>query len=898
MIQILSLVGERDHEEYVAWAQLSFCYIPRSSPSHISLKLCAKCTICEMVLRFQRRSASIASIAPVHWRPEPNNVRGTIMNVTEMHNVFRGGGIAYRACQSITDGLGLLSKPTLGALLLAGSALPVSTAYAQVVDSGSPARATPTRVGNEIIVTARRREEVLANVPAAIAAFSGQDIVEQGIRNENDLQSAVPGLVIRQNGGVNSFNFAIRGQSVDGFTNSPPSVLPYVNEVQIVNHSASTFYDMGGIQVLKGPQGTLFGRNATGGAVLLSTAKATDELGGYIQARYGSYDSRNVQGAINLPIGDVAAIRFAGSYTGGGAFVKDYFTNEEYGDLDQKSGRITVALTPEGRFSNTTVFQYTEEDGTNTPYLLWSTNQCGSSAVGLVDTQSCALNAESNPTFAAFLAANPKLYQGGLDDAIALQRELGPWKSLGDYPPFHKAKSRYVINTTTFEVSSNLTIKNIFGYNKSTAHDGYDYDGSPYPYFQFAGERAANGIKMVPIAGTLDQPGLLLETTQISNELQIQGRALDDRLEFVAGVYWLKQEADIESDLDFGNFLPIAPPARFAYAAQIDVRSLAGFGQASYKLTDSLSLTGGFRYTRDKTSIKQLPGSVFLPFVPGNPPERTKASKPSWTVSIDYRASPELLIYAVTRGSWRSGGYNYSTFPNNVTAAEGGNRFLPETTRDIEVGLKYSGTGFGIPIAFNADLFNQWVSNIQRASYFVSAGGLTLLTANVPKARIRGAEADLSLRPSEWVQFGGSINYTDAKYTSNRVNVLGDDIFYGPFADVPKVSGTLFAELSAPLGNIGELRLRGDLYAQSKMYFSNIGATLNPNTTLPSYSLVNVRLTWSNIMGTDIQIAAFARNLFNEKYYSGGNPGAAGGAANVVNPGIRRMLGVEARFDF
>src|SRR4029453_2256294 len=119
--------------------------------------------------------------------------------------------------------------------------------------------------------------------PIAITAIGGEELAKRAIYNENDLQSAVPGLIIRQNGGVPSFNYSIRGQHVDTFTNSPPSVLPYVNEVQIVTLSASTFYDMGGIQVLKGPQGTLFGRNATGGAVLYATAKPTDEFGGYIQ---------------------------------------------------------------------------------------------------------------------------------------------------------------------------------------------------------------------------------------------------------------------------------------------------------------------------------------------------------------------------------------------------------------------------------------------------------------------------------------------------------------------------------------------------------------------------------------------------------------------------------------
>jgi iron complex outermembrane receptor protein len=337
------------------------------------------------------------------------------------------------------------------ASLLASAALPLApAAYAQD-GAGDEASAS------EIIVTARRREENLQDVPISITAIAGGDLAKRAITNENDLQGAVPGLVIRQNGGVHSFNYSIRGQSVDTFTNSPPSVLPYVNEVQISTLSASTFYDMGGIQVLKGPQGTLFGRNATGGAVLYSTAKAGDDFGGYIQARYGNYKAWNVQGAVNVPLGETGALRIAGNITGGGAFVRDYFTNEMYGDLDQKSVRATLRL-GSGGLTNTTVVQYTEEDGTNTPYELWSVNPQPCVTTADFTTAHCLLNAATNPALTTYLNAHPAVYQGGLANAVALQRQLGPWVSLSSFPPYHKADNIYAINTTELDpISSSRT---------------------------------------------------------------------------------------------------------------------------------------------------------------------------------------------------------------------------------------------------------------------------------------------------------------------------------------------------------------------------------------------------------------------------------------------------------
>ena len=767
--------------------------------------------------------------------------------------------------------------------LMAGVVLPLApAAHAQDTTEAEAS-------SGEIIVTARRREESLSKVPIAITAISGDDLAKRAIYNENDLQAAVPGLVIRQNGGVHAFNYSIRGQSVDTFTNSPPSVLPYVNEVQIVTHNATTFYDMGGIQVLKGPQGTLFGRNATGGAVLYETAKPTDEFGGYIQGRYGSYEARNVQGAVNLPLGEVGALRVAGSWTGGGAFVRDYFTDDEYGDLDQKSVRVSLRLNPTAGLTNTTVFQYTDEDGTNTPYQLWSVNPQPCVSAADFTTAYCLLNASSNPGLTAYLQANPEVFQGGLDAAVAEQRRVGPWVSLSSYPPYHRADGRYLINTTELELGSDLMLKNIFGYNLSKSDDGFDYDGSPYHFFETQGTLTANEVKVVPTQG-FEQ-----STRQFSNELQLQGKALDGALDFVVGGYYLNQRFRVESNLTFGHPIFVFP---FTYTAQINTESIAGFAQGTFKATDRLSLTGGFRWTHDKTRMVQLPGSLFVGGGTNFFPEETSAGKPSWTVSVDFQATPELLLYVAHRGSWRAGGYNYSVAPINTTAAGGGNLFLPETTEDIEVGLKYSGDSLGAPITFNADFFNQWVKNIQRSAYLLTPAGVSLLTVNVPRARIRGFEMDFSVRPSEYVQFGFSGNYTDARYTRNQVSFGGNTFAYGPFADVPKWSGTIFAEVGAPLGDAGKLTLRGDAYGQTEMAFSNVGATANPNTTLPGYALVNARLTWSEIMGTTLSASAFVRNLGNRKYWSGGNAASNGGNTNVVNPGLPRMWGGELRFMF
>ncbi|MCB2073291.1 MAG: TonB-dependent receptor, partial [Novosphingobium sp.] len=698
-------------------------------------------------------------------------------------------------------------------------------------------------------------------------------------------------------------------------------VLPYINEVQIVSHSSSPLYDMAGIQVLKGPQGTLFGRNATGGAVLYETAKPTDEFEGYVLARYSSHDKFDAEGAINIPVHEDVALRIAASHTSGGAFIEDYFTDEEYGGLDRTSIRASLKLDPAPGITNTTVIQYTDEDGTNTPYLLWSAYSCGATNNGipLITGAGCLLTKATNPGFAAFQAAHPNAYQGDLLDAVALQRSLGPWKNLSNVDPYHSAESTWVTNKTEIEISPNVTLKNIFGYNKSRSLDGYDYDASPFPYFEIQGEVNADGIKVTPTEGWH------VTTRQISDEFQIQGKAMDNRLDYVVGFYYLDQKFSVISNLDFrdyglsgANYLLQPVPLgstdatnRFAYTATTSTKSVAGFAQASLAVTDKLNATAGFRYTHDKTTMTQLPGSLWLFFFPANTPETQKGSKPSWTVSLDYQVTPELMIYAAHRGSWRSGSYNYSTPPINDVALNGGNKFLPETTYDVELGVKYSGDSLGVPVTFNADVYQQWVKNIQRAVYIFTNNNVSLLTGNVPRAKITGVEMDFTVKPSDYVTIGASGTYTDARYTGNRTVTLGytDDpttpqdeslvVTYGPFADVPKWSGTVFGEFTLPLGvETGDLTLRVDAYAQSKMYFSNVANTTNPDTVLPSYQLVNARLTWGDVMGLPLDVSVFARNLFKEKYYTGGNAGQSGGLPNSVNSGYPRFIGGEVKVTF
>jgi iron complex outermembrane recepter protein len=777
------------------------------------------------------------------------------------------------------------------AIVLSGTCMPLPAALAQ----------EPANEGVEdIIVTARRTEERLQDVPIAISAFGEEQVRQRQLSTESDLQGAVPGLIIRQSGSANLFNYALRGQSVDTYSGSPPGVLVYTNEAQVVSRAATTFYDLASIQVVKGPQGTLFGRNATGGAVLFETAKPGDELDGYLMGRYGNHDALHVEGAVSVPF-EGGGLRVSGLFSHGGAFVKNLLRNEELGKQDVKSIRGTLRLEPAAGLENTTIVQHTDEGGNNLPSLLYTAYSCGSTFNGapLTSTSDCAYG-PANPFFSAYLAAHPNLFPGGVAAEAQRQRRLGPWKTYVNMPIYHDAKSTFIINSTTYEASPALTLKNIFMWSDSEADDGFDYDGTTYPIFQTGGTPTPDAT------GVTNPAGFIQKTDQISNELQLQGKAIDNRLTYVLGGYYLKQDDVNDSNLFAFDFSPLAAGSSFRYHQLTRVESKALFAQGTFAVTDSLNLTGGFRWTWEKTTARQLPGSVWLFVFPANGPEVLRDNKPSWTVSLDYKITPELMIYATHRGSWRAGGFNYSVPPLDATASGGGNRFNPETARDVEIGIKYSGDTLGIPVTLNVSAYNQWVKDIQRAAYVIDPlnGTASLVTVNVPKAEIKGVEAELSIRPARWLSLGVSGAYTDARYTDNLVILTNPQggpapTRYGPYADAPKWTGNAFVEARHELaGDMGEIIFRADVYAQSNFYFSNVAATQAPGTSIDGYALVNGRITWSNISGSGLSAALFARNLFNKEYYTGGNSIGPTLGLNTSVPGRARTWGGELRFEF
>ena len=774
-----------------------------------------------------------------------------------------------------------VSKSGLGFLCLGVSLIALAAPAAAQSENSPSAEGEQEGAdtdSNTIVVTARRTSERLQDVPVAVTAFGTEQLAESRINSEIDLQIATPGLIVRQTGSSDQLNFAIRGQSIDSFSNSAPAVVAYFNDVPAGGGTSTSFFDLESIQVLKGPQGTLFGRNATGGAVLYSTAQPKHYTEGYLKAGYGNYNNIEFEGAVNVPMGEAFAVRLSGLYRNRDGFQRNLLDGTRANSIDAKVGRLSILIDPpESGFKNVAVVQVGRFGGqTGSPKI--------ANANGVNGTPATYFDPITNSVQPLITNFRDVYGIGGpgagvvpgftsLNDFLTQQQNFGFYDFFGNQDNDRQGRQTVLSNTTSFEISDEITLKNILGYNKILQRERTDIDGSPYQFLLIGGGPGA------------DNQGYTFETKQFSEELQLSGES--GPLKYIFGGFYANDKVR--------NRIPlfITPDLGSAFLGPYDFtityKSKALYGQVTFAVTDRLNLTGGLRYTWEDVSIEQAADSLLAVLNPGI--TSRKDSKPSWLVGIDYRVTDDLLVYFNHRGSWRTAGFNGTSAASFPDAAS----FEPETTYDFEFGIKYSGDLGDMRTTFNLAAFDQYIKDVQRAPYL----NISALAGNVNKARVTGVEVDGSIELTPWLEVGGAFTYTNARFTDPSATVAGANFIFGPYADSPEVSGSAYFRASTELGNDqGELALRGQFYGQSKFSYSNLNDTIVPNAQIPGYGIFNARLEWNDVMGTEINAAAYINNLTDKEYLVGGFPLGAVTGQNSVLPGTPRMYGIELGIQF
>src|SRR3546814_585283 len=203
----------------------------------------------------------------------------------------------------------------------------------------------------------------------------------------------------------------------------------------------------------------------------------------------------------------------------------------------------------------------------------------------------------------------------------------------------------------------------------------------------------------------------------------------------------------------------------------------------------------------------------------------------SWTLGLQEQVNSNLMIYVVSRHSPRNGGYNGFVKPLPGLSNVGGSGYAAEKATDIELGVKYQGYIADLPTRLNIAVYNMWIKNAQRGTFAVIKNAPAALTVNVPRGKVTGFEVDGQVNPASWFSIGGSVTYTNARYTDNLVSIQGAaPVAFGTYPDAPKWSGTAFAEATMPIGQNLTASLRGDMFATTSNPFTGIG-TSSPGTT-------------------------------------------------------------------
>jgi len=844
----------------------------------------------------------------------PDLVRG------KTSRAVSGEFTAKEALELLLGGTGIhISTASSGAFILSaeGKAGRVNDATSAVRAEGNADAVNDTAPVNqslgEIVVTARRTSENLQSVPIAITAFSGAQLQQQNARTLSDVALLTPGLRMNYSTATPSgLIVTIRGQAVqDPLANQDSAVGVYVDGLYWARAygASADLLDIQGVQVLKGPQGTLFGRNTPGGAILLNTNDPNfDGVSGLVSATYGRFDHRAITGVINAPlVEDKLAVRVAGQLIKRDGYIHDINNGVTLGNLDSYTVRSKLLFKPTENLSIIVSGEWYRSKTLNEPQrLIYASPTSPSATSAVVETDGSAAAAALgcfNPGGGPACRARASAL---FNDSIA--KNKGNNADLTTIPRSHVKTQTYGA-TATLRTSFGA-IKAIGGYRKVRSLSFNDNDGSRFSLLD-------NG----PGLG-LDLPGVTNDDanlSQYSAELVATGKALDNRLDFAAGLYYFHESGNDGSASM--SLAAISPVVRVFYG-NIKNDSKSIFGQGTYHVTDALSLTGGLRYSIDDKRLTSYNRSFPLPGPP-TPANTTcivaavcPASRHdsfngvSYTASIDYRIADGILAYVKTAKGYRAGGENL-----RMTNPAGFIPFKPENAFSYEGGVKSE--FFDHRLRVNIAGYYTILKDIQRTIQVVSPSGVPAQAiTNAGQADFYGGELEVSAALPGGFRLDGSVGYTHPKYVEFIDNGFdrSRDVFYG----VPKWTASISPSWTHDF-DIGKLLLRADFSYQSDMnispvafYTDSAGVLRNAQNGNPvsavdaagylrgatdqAHWLINAR-AGITVMDGKLDLAVWGRNLTNRRDYLAGLtvPGLGFSSASEREP---RTFGVTATMKF
>jgi iron complex outermembrane receptor protein len=762
------------------------------------------------------------------------------------------------------------------ALLSAASAPALLGASEAGAATATAAKATGLQ---EVVVTARRRAERLQDVPAVVTALTPDKLKNAQVATARQLVGLVPSLNINSGNQRDFQRFAIRGQGAT--VGGSESVTAYFAEApmsQFVSGGPGLYYDLENLQVLNGPQGTLFGRNTIGGAVLFYPHRPVNRLEAQIQTGYGDYNNRELAAMVNFaPVPGIAALRFDFDMRRRDGFTRVLSNGTRTDNINYKSYRGSLLLTPTPWLENYTVAQYTSSNTGGTGVIVEAINPAAPAAL--------------LPIFNA---------------ALALQQPLGNRITQGTGLNWWTTNTLFAVNTTTIKPTPNLTIKNIASLSDVGASGGFDNDGTPVPLTQWFRDQ---------YSGNPSGPGES-RNEYITEEFQVQGRYLDNKLNWVVGGFYQNsypyqfQHTLLQAfGFPFGttnttdSFLAGTSKAVFA-------QFTFDFGAVSQAL-NNLKLTGGYRYTWDTRHYTVASYNTFTMNcinVVGKLPNCTevlngKWKAPTYNLTLDYKLTPKIMVYATTRSGYKSGGFNVVA---NILVPKS---YDPEHVTDYEVGTKADFSVMDRPARVDFDVFGDHYSSIQRSVFQPdpNTGSILTFLSSAAAARIRGVEAAITFKPIDPLTIDVTYSYLNARYK----NYPGFRDFSLPGTPAQQITNLKGRPLPfAPRNKVG-VDVRYDLPIDPDL--GNINFTSNVSYQshyldtdqiqpvvwrIGGYTLVNFGVNWENIKQSHFDLELYVTNAFDENSIAAGQVfyySAFAAAASWLEP---RMVGFRVRYNF
>lgn len=773
----------------------------------------------------------------------------------------------------------------------------LALATTAVIGIATPALAQDTAnepADGEIVVTAQKRAESVQTVPISIAAFSGDTLDKQNVVTVLDLGKVATNFQTVRSSNTGSTRIGIRGVGSLANTLIEPSVAVFVDGIYVPRSGSvlGAFLDIDGVEVLRGPQGTLFGRNASVGALSLRSAMPKDELSGEVTGEFGSFERYKFSGHVNLPISENVALRVAGMGQWYRGPWHNKLDNKYYGGSDDASFRATLKADL-GAVEWVLRGDYTRMKG---------------DGVANFDFDPASVS----PARLTFLQA---AFAGGPDTNLT-DREMNQFMVTG-----LTDKNWGVSSTASLDVGGS-TLKLVNSY-RVWNNDQLDGDIIYFPA-SLAGRQS------------------LFDSKSQNHELQFispEKEWLGGKFDMVAGAYYFTEDFALSEVLNMGSAfcgtLVPAGPGRDACTAYYNtkqgvgatdqdvfqnVKSFAVYGQGNLHLADQLTLTLGGRWTSDKKNGTYA--QVSSPFTQTlRAPEALTFPKISedrftYRISLNYKPSSDVLIFANHSTGYKSGGYNsgggvpsLSVVDPNGNLVSTKRLFTRETVNNYELGIKSSWLDRALKA--NLTLYRMDIAGFQDRAF----DGVSFIVRNAGNLRQQGAELDLTVAPTRNFSVTSSIAYLDSAFTDfrNASNLPGltgtQDLTGKPNTFSPKWSGNVAVDWSGDLGDSGmRWGVNGNMSFISKQYVGTVNDA-NPQSLADGYALLGARITLS---GPDDRwsISAFGKNLANTNYrpltvyqplgaaLGLNNTVFSGSTANRIQANEPRTYGVSATVRF